>query len=201
MRPQTILEVLDGGFAIVRARPGLLLGLSAVFIVPLSVLSAFLRRSATGSSGSELLEDPWLLNSTAPGDGWAPFLVGMLGRSLVQTIVAFAVGRLVSAWYSDREADLAEVLRWIARRAHVIVAAWVLTHLLQALGLVGVGVGALIVAVFTTVVAPVVAIEQVGPIAAIRRSFALVRGRVGPVLFFCLRPPLFIVFPPPWKIW
>lgn len=186
MRPQSVIEILDGGFAIVRARPGLLLGISALFIVPFSVLSAFLRRGETGASVSDVLDDPSLFNSTAPGDGAIAFVIGVLGRSLVQTIVAFAVGRLVAAWYSDREADLTEVLRWIFRRIHVIVAAWVLVHVLEAIGLLGVGVGALIVATFTIVVAPALAIERLGPIAAIRRSFALVRGRFAPALGFFL---------------
>lgn len=184
LRPQSLLEILDGGFAIVRARSSLLLGISAVFIVPLSVLSAYLQRDLITTDGSELFNDPWLFQSTAPGGGWTAFVVGFLARSLVQSVVAVAIGLLIAAWYSDREAELTDVLKWLSRRAHVILAAWFLTHLLQGLGLVGAVVGALVVAVFTTVVAPVVAVEQAGPIEAIRRSFSLVSGRFGTVLAF-----------------
>ena len=184
MRPQSTLEVLDSGFAIIRARPGLVLGLAAVFMVPLSLVSAWVRRDETGRDGSELFDDPQLFAIVSPGDGPAAFLVSVLGRSLAQTVVAFAIGRLVAAWYADREADLTEILGWVLRRLPVIATAWLLAHLLQAAGLVVFVVGALIVAMFTVVVAPVLAVEQVGPIAALRRSFRLVSGRFVPVAVF-----------------
>ena len=191
MRPQSVIEVLDGGFAVVRARPGPVLGIAAVFIVPLSVIAAWFRRDLLADDAVDLFEEPSLLFATAPGeDGWA-LLVSFLARSVAQTFVAVAIGMLVTAWYSDRDLELGAVVVRLVRRSPVILAAWLLAHLAQAVGLVGFGIGALIVAVFTTVVAPVVAIEGVGPITALRRSHSLVRGRFGAVLGFFLLSGLF----------
>ena len=59
MRPQGLLDILDGGFAVIRGRPGLILGISAVFVMPLAVLSGYLQRDLLdGESLFDVLGDP-----------------------------------------------------------------------------------------------------------------------------------------------
>ncbi len=183
LRPQTVLELLDSGFAIVRSRPALVLGVAAVFHFPLALTLGFLQRNEP-SRNEALLDDVRGYLSTSTGTDTTNEVIALLIASLIHTVVAVAVGLLVSAWYSERDPDLKDVLGWMVRHLPTVTLAWLLVHLLQAAGLVALGVGALIAAVFTTVVAPVLAVERVGPIDAIRRSVSMVRARFSQVLAF-----------------
>ncbi len=185
MRPQSLIEVLDAGFALVRSAPVLLFSIVAVFHVPLAVLSAYLRRGSLGFDNQFLLGDP-----TVAGQGFgsavASSALSFVAGSLIQTIAGVAIGLVVTSWYSDRDPDVVGVLASVGKRLHWIVLAWLMVHLLEVVALVGFVVGSLLIAVLFVVVGPVMAVEGVGPVTAIKRSVRLVRGRYGSALSFFL---------------
>ena len=183
MRPQGFVDLLDAGFAVMRTNPLLVLGLGAVFVTPLALLSGYLQRDLLdGESFFDVFGDPSV--SAANDTQWDATAVSLVGGSLTQTLVAVGIGRAVSSWYAEDEPDLAEVLVWVVKRSPVILLAWLLAHILQLIGLVALIVGAFVVAVFTIAVAPVIGVEGSGPIVALRRSFALVRTRFWPCAMF-----------------
>ena len=183
MRPQGLVDLLDAGFAVVRASPALVLGLSAVFVTPLALLSGYLQRDLLdGESFFDVFSDPSV--SAANDTQWDATVVSLVGGSLAQTFVAVGIARVVSSWYADTEPDLGNVLGWLLRRSPLILLAWLMAHALQVLGLVALVVGMLVVAVFTIAVAPVLGVEGGGPINALQRSFSLVRSRFWLCLVF-----------------
>jgi len=183
MRPQSLIEVLDSGFALVRSAPILLFSIVAVFDIPVAVLSAYLRRDALSVDNQLIFGDPTLVNQGF-GSAMAASAVSFLAGSLIQTIAGVAIGMVVVAWYSDREPDIAGILGKLARRIHWVVIAWLMVHLLELVGLIGIGIGAFLVACLLVVVGPAMAVEDIGPLASIRRSVRLVRGRFAPTMLF-----------------
>ncbi len=183
MRPQSVLEVLDSGFVLVRSKPWLLFSIVAVFNVPVAVLAAYLRRDSFSFDNRFLLGDPTVTTGSLGVDG-AATTIGYMAGSLIQTIAAVAIGLVVTGWYSDRDPDVGSVLAAVARRIHWVLIAWLLVHVIEILGLVGLVIGSLLMAVLMVVVAPVIAVEGAGPLTAIKRSVGLVRGRYAPALGF-----------------
>ncbi len=51
----TVPDILDGGFAILKRAPATIIGLTAVFVVPVQGLGAWLNR---GTEGVALRRDP-----------------------------------------------------------------------------------------------------------------------------------------------
>jgi len=185
MRPQSLIEVLDSGFALVRSSPVLLFSIVAVFHIPVAVLSAYLRRGSLGFDNQFLLQDPTIAGQGF-GSAVAASSVSFVAGSLIQTIAGVAIGLVVTSWYSDRDPDVAGILASVGRRMHWVVLAWLLVHLLEVLALIGFIVGSLLVAVLFVVVGPVMAVEGAGPVVAIKRSTRLVRGRYWSALSFFL---------------
>ncbi len=184
LRPQSVLEILDSGFSLIRARPGLLLGLVAVLQVPVTVVVAYLRRDSVGFDSQFIFSDPAVTSGPLSGRIDSA-LVGIISGSVIQALSAVAIGGLVAAWYADRDPDVTELLLGVGRRIHVVLIAWFLVHVLEILAVLGLLIGSFFVAVLMLVVAPIVAVEQAGPITAIRRSVHLVRGRfVSAMVFF-----------------
>ncbi|MFQ5558788.1 MAG: hypothetical protein ACE5GB_14940 [Acidimicrobiales bacterium] len=184
LRPLSVVELLDVGFAIIRARPAVVLMSSAVFVVPLALVTGFLQRDLLdGQSFLDVLSDPTLY-SADDASGFDATAVDLVGGSVVQALVGAAVAVLIAGWYVDMELDIVTLLGRLVRRAPVILAAWAVAHLMMVVGLVVFAVGALLVAVHLVVVAPVVAVENLGPIRALRRSRRLVRGRFWSVAWF-----------------
>ncbi len=183
LRPQSVLEILDSGFSLIRARPGLLLGLVAVLQVPVAVVMAYLRRDSVGFDSQFLFSDPTVASGPLSGRVDST-VVGIVSGSVIQALSAVAIGGLVAAWYSDRDPDVTELLLGVGRRIHVVLIAWFLVHVLEILAVFGLLIGSFLVAVLMLVVAPVVAVEQAGPITAIKRSVRLVRGRYVPAMVF-----------------
>src|SRR4051794_27293731 len=62
LRPMTTSDLLDGGFAILKTRPGAVFGVSAAIIIPFHALQAFLARNVVNDSGNTFGS---LLNDTS----------------------------------------------------------------------------------------------------------------------------------------
>lgn len=191
LRPMTAADILDGGFAVVKARPRRILAITAGFVVPTHLLAAFLQRDAMGGLGVAdfFTEDPTILNEQANSDPTGQMVAGLL-LTLIPAIalvcVAAAVAHLVAQWTMGRDAPAGEMLGVVGRRWWPLLGSFVLVKVAEAAGLLGCYIGiAFIMALFVPV-APIIGVEGGGPVEAVKRSVRLTRGRYFPTLGIAL---------------
>jgi hypothetical protein len=186
LRPMTIGDLLDGGFNVLRARPRIVLGLAAVFVVPTQLVVAFINRDAIEELQSVL--DTFatgVVAETGPDPFWLPY-VGLALSSLAQSLVAGAIALLVVAWYSDEQPDGREVLHRLGPRLPALFLAWLVVHACELSATLFGGIGGVVLMALFIVVVPIVVVEQAGPMAAISRSTSLTGRRFWAVLGFGL---------------
>jgi hypothetical protein len=185
----TIGDLLDGGFNVLRARPRLVLGLAALFVIPAELIAAYIARNAVEDIRNVL--DTLTSNTgTTPDTGldnwWLPY-VGIALQFLSRALAGASITVVVVAWYSDEQPDGREVLRRLGPRLPSLLLAWLVAHVAIAGGaftLLGIG-GFVLMALFIVVV-PIVVIEGSGAFAALSRSTSLTGRRFWPVLGFGL---------------
>jgi len=178
----TMSDLLDGAFAIIKRAPATIVGLTALFVVPIQVLAAFLGRGVEGFDLDEALQQT---NTTfeigAQPNGWSGFVL-QLGSMLALVVLAAAIARLVSAWYVGHDLSRGDLLRGTLPIAWPLLASWFLVHVLEGISILGLGVLPLAVMTWFLVTAPVIGAERLGPIRAMRRSARLVQRRFWNVL-------------------
>jgi hypothetical protein len=191
LRPMTVADVLDGGFAVLKARPRRILGLVAAFVIPAQLLIAFLERSALG--GRTVVElwtsDPTVLNETADtnqAEQLAGTVLQLVLPAIALVFLAAAIAHLVSAWSVGHDPSGREMLSVAGRRWWPLLASFVLVKAAEAVGVLGCYVGAVFVMPLFVAVAPVIGVEAVGPVAALQRSARLTGHRYWPVLGIAL---------------
>ncbi|MCX7621129.1 MAG: hypothetical protein N2037_09845, partial [Acidimicrobiales bacterium] len=136
----TISDILDGAFAVLKARPGKVLAISAATVLPVQLLGALLLRGTyLGGAGSVSVTDIFATGTDtgAWSDASAPALfilivVQLAAQNLSLFFLGGAVARLVSAWYAGGDITAAEALRASYRRGHLHLAAWFPLFVLKA---------------------------------------------------------------------
>jgi hypothetical protein len=181
-------DVLDGAFKLYKGNARSVILITAAFMVPIQLLTAFYQRDVLGGAQlSDLVNDPSVLGGAeAEGAGMVGTLIAVLATALVMPLVAGAVCRVVAASYLGEELAPADAVRAVAPRWWAFAAAWVLVHLLEGLGTLLLLLPGLLAMALMVAVAPAIAIEGLGPIGAMRRSARLVRPRMFPVLGIAL---------------
>ena len=184
--PMTMSDLLDGGFTIIKRAPATIVGLTALLVIPIQVLAAFLNRGIEGFDFDEAVADTGAtfdVGGTAgtAGSGWSGVVL-QIGSMLALVVVAAAIARLVSAWYVGHDLSTGELLRGTLPIAWALFASWVLVHLLEGVSVLGLGILPLAVMTWFLVTAPVIGVERVGPIKAMKRSARLVNRRFWNVL-------------------
>ena len=179
LRPMTVGAQLDGGYDVVRARPRDVLLLTAVFVIPLQLLVAFLNRDALRDGGSLLAEVLWRLGSDTGGVGW---VLGFAALALAYTLAAAAITVTVIGWYAGRRPTPGDALRAVLDRGLALVMLWALVLLSVAVGLLGLVLGAVVVMALLSPAVPALMVEGLGPVDAVRRSVRLARPRIGYVV-------------------
>ena len=179
----TMSDLLDGGFAILRAAPATIIGFTALFVIPIQLAGAWLNRGIEGFDADEVVEE----SSASFNVGFsvaegAAALVLQLGSMIALVIVAAALARLVSAWYVGRDLTTGELLRGTLPLLWALVASCVLVHVLELVSVIGFGILPIAVMNWFLLTAPVIGAERTGPIQAMRRSARLVNRRFWPVL-------------------
>lgn len=185
------MDIADGSFEIMRARPRVVAIIIMTFVLPVRMFATWLQRdflsaissldittldTQTGTfEGSEELESLDNLNSLSGIDTFLSLLtLPFLGVALTWLVLGWRIGE-------DR--TVMECLLYTFRRSHKILAAFVLCKLIQLIGGVLLIIPFFVATVGLLLVAPVMAAEDLGPIASIRRSWELIRQRFAPSLF------------------
>ena len=169
--------ILDHALATMRARASTVALLAVAIVLPLSVVVQVLQIQ---SVGLDSVGDPL---SGFDGDGNVDTLLlvtAVLVSSLQVTLMAGALAPMVVD--GDRDAAAAELAGRLLRRMPAVLLGWVLVKGLEALGLLGIIVGALVRMFFCVLVTPIIVCEKANPFRAIGRSFHLVGRQFGRVV-------------------
>jgi hypothetical protein len=184
--PQTAPALLDGAFAIIKRAPATVIGLTALFVIPAEVLSAWMTNHVHSvnlvslfESGDSSFVDPDQTGST----GNILWIYGaLLPSALALVFVGAGIARLVGAWQVGADLTLGEVLRGIWPRTWSLLGAAVLVKLVEAVGMLGCTIAVLATIALCMVTVPAIVNEQLGPFDGVRRSFRLVQRRFWPVV-------------------
>lgn len=173
-RPLTLLGIADGAFAIMRARPRTVAGIVAAFVLPSQLLTVWLQREALSALSIDNFDST---NGTFGGDTgeFGVFAGGPVAIAMPLIVLPFigvALTHLVVGWRDGEDRSILDCLRFTLRRSHLIIAALIISKILQ-------GITLLIATPVTMIVAPVLAAEGTGPIESLRRANRLARPRFG----------------------
>ena len=182
----TVGDVLDGAFKIFKANARTLVLVTAAVVVPLQLVSSFVLRSQFDVGFLNMFRDPTLAESVAEqqnslSQAVLSILTALIAL-LVTPFVTGAVAKVVAASYLGRELGPGDALKQGARRFPALIGAFILVHLLELVGFVLCILPGIALMAMFTLVAPAIAIEDIGPVAGMKRSWNLVRRRFWPVL-------------------
>jgi hypothetical protein len=189
LHPMSLGDILDGAFKLLRANARTLIVCVAVFTVPTQLLASVAQRGMLGGRGLlSAINDP---SSTAAGglsnNGSLVLALTASGISLLVTpFIAGAVSRVVAASYLGQSLDPGSALRAALRRFPSLLVATVLVHLIELPAFVACIFPGLAFMAMFVMTAPAIAIEELGPIRGMRRSWRLVKGRFWPTLGIAL---------------
>jgi len=178
LRPRSVFDILDGAIARLVGAPATVIGVVAVFVVPVQFLAAYLTRSQYGNvEWGSLFDQTATFGSTSSAiDPDLAFLVSLLPL-IVLPFAGGAIGHLMAAWQVGQRPTTGGVLGAVARSTPALLVSFVAIHVLEfgaAILLVFPGV---MVMTLYMVTAPVNVVEVLGPFRGMSRSSALVRRR------------------------
>ena len=180
LKPLSVGEVLDASFKIVRQSFGTLAGCVLVVAVPLNILNTLITASAS--------DDAFDFDSnTTTGTGFATgtevggTLLTTTLSIVLMSLASAACFRAVSGVYLGERATVGESLRFAMTRLVPVIG----LSFLYVLGLIPAFLALIVpgvwLAVAWSVSFPALLSEGIGPVAALGRSFRLVKGRWWPV--------------------
>lgn len=179
----TVADVLDGGVAVIKAAPRIVITIAAAILVPLELVAAWVQRDSLadrGFAGAISAATSPSNSSTAGIDLAAIAVLALSGVALA--LVTGAVAALLQGWYSGVAPSAREALRTALQHAPALVAAWIIVHVAElGAGIVVVLPGVLVMPLFLAT-SPAIVFEHLGPWSAVRRSWRLTRTRYGAVL-------------------
>lgn len=182
---RSTLAIIDESVRFLRINLGMLLGITAVILLPLQFIVLALPGSALRGARPDRTADIIF------GSLNQPSAIGtLLGTLVFESIALFTIatiyGHLASIWYSRGSISGEELLIASIKRSPRIVVAWAITHvLLAAAGALSLGAFAVIIGPMFMVVAPVMGAEQLGIIDAIKRSWILCSSRfIGSIILY-----------------
>ncbi|MEO8692020.1 MAG: hypothetical protein ABI658_00805 [Acidimicrobiales bacterium] len=173
LRPMRLVDVMDGAFAVLKSQPRAVTLLLLPMVLPVSLLQAYLGRGSGNASIVEFFSSPGRFGRIVNDQGWSAIVY--LLDLMVLSISGALMGKMLALWFEGKVPDAAVVLRASGRIVPRALAAFVLVHLIEAVAAVGLGVGTLLVIPLVSLTSPVIGIENIGPVAAVRRSWALTR--------------------------
>jgi hypothetical protein len=172
----TLSDIVDGAFKLFKANFRTIVIVTAVFLVPVDLVAAFLGRHATINFGA------FSGRTTTASDAGVALPVGywLLTAAdyfLIRPLVAGAVSMVVAESYLGRQTEPEQALDVARRRFPALVVASFVTHLVAVIGFAFCIVpGVILVGLFAGVT-PAIVVEGLGPFRGIRRSGRLFRPR------------------------
>ena len=181
-RPLNVIDLLDGAFAALRYRPRVVFFSMLWIVIPAALIEGWNSRGVLGGGGLlGVINDPTLLQEASDSSGYATSVfaygVDWLRVSFIGVSMAFMVDR----WAHGEDPSVKDVMWFTVRRAPVWLAAFLLGKLI--IGVTGwLVVPWVMFALGFALLSPVLAIEGLGPIKSLKRSFKLMRLRTSQIL-------------------
>jgi len=173
-RPLTVMDLADGAFTIMRLRPQTVAIVVAVFVLPTQLIASYLQRDVLASLSFDSLNDPNNASFQSPADVIGGSLISSALLYLTLPFVGVAITHLVKGWKDGTDRSAGECLIFTFRKTPTILAAFIISKLLQTITLT-------FATPFIASVAPIIGAEQAGPVTAVRRSVDLTKRRAGPM--------------------
>ena len=170
-------DILDGAFALFRANFRTIVIIIAVVSAPVHLISAIATRNALLGAHEVFSNNPNGTTTTSTSNSsTVSFVAALLGLLLIP-YVAGAVSKVVAASYVGESLGPGPALRASLRRFLSLFAAWVLVHIAEVFGVILLIIPGLLFMSMFLMTAPVIVLEGLGPIAGMRRSSRLGKGR------------------------
>jgi len=182
LRPMTVTDVLDGAIAVIKAAPRTVFAIAAAIVVPYELVVAFLQRDQLRDRGLGGVLSVFTSTSDSTTTVRPEDIIVIVLGGLALSLVAAAVARVVSAWYADAHIGPGAALSAATRRFPALFVAWIVVHVCEWTGFLGLVVGALFLMPLFAVVVPAIVVEHLGPWKGVRRSMRLTSRRYGAVL-------------------
>lgn len=168
LRPRSIGEILDAALQVCRSRYGTLMKIVAVIVVPLQLFSALVQISTVPGSG------------TSSAKGWGAFAAS-IGSSILSGLAAqlasAACLKPVAMAYVDDRVDWQESLEFAWSRFRDLLGVIVVVYFFSICALTLLVIPGIYLWISWLVTLPIVLLEGGRPLAVMRRSAELVRGR------------------------
>ncbi len=182
LAPMTTADVLDGSFDLIRSKFRPLLVLSLLLALPMAIATFVLNYlfSAQGGAVTGSIIDGFTAGSLAAG--LSVTAVSLIISIVFSPLIMGAITRVVAGSFLGREFEGGAALKSMVPFWITLIVASLLAQLALIPGFLAFGVGALVVAALFWVTIPVIAIEEVGPIEALKRSWRLMSARLLPYI-------------------
>ena len=178
LRPLSVGEVLDASFKVVRQSFGTLAACVLVVALPLNIVNTLIQASTSDNAFN--LDSATTTDDVGTGTELAGVLLTTALSLVLTTIAAAACFRAVSSVYLGEKPTVGGSLAFAASRVLPVI----VLSIVYFIGLIPAFIALIIpgiwLAVAWSVSYPALLSEGLGPIAALGRSFRLVRGRWWP---------------------
>jgi hypothetical protein len=175
LRPLSVGEVLDASFKIVRQSFGTLAGCVLVVALPLNIVNTLI--TASTSDNAFNLDTASTDSDLSTGTELAGFLLTTTLALVLTTLAAAACFRAVSGVYLGEQPTVGSSLSFAAGRVLPLIVLSLLYFFGVTFAILGLIVASFWLAVAWSLSFPALLSEGIGPVAAIGRSFRLVKGR------------------------
>jgi hypothetical protein len=181
MRPRRVGEILDAAIKLYIANARILMGLAAVVVIPLQLLTAVVLLS-TVPSGSDVPSGPFSGTNSATDKAAAIGAQATLevASLLVGALVTAACVKAVSDAYLGQAPAIGESLRFALRRLVRVVGLEIVLNLGLVLAFIALIIPGIWLYAAWSVAVPCLLIERRGIFRALGRSRRLVKGRWWP---------------------
>lgn len=184
LRPRTVGEILDLAFKLYTSHIRKLLIIAAVVFIPIGIIQLFITSGST-LDPMDLLDPEAMTTGDFPA-GFTAFLGGTLVLSLISLIgTLFVQGasiKLFAGAFQGIEQTWQESVRFGIDKSLLILGTAILGALGAGIGLIFCIVPGVWLWTSWYVAIPALLVEGTRPVAALRRSFQLVKQRFWPVL-------------------
>ena len=186
IHPMTLVDILDGAFALLKANARKLFLVVVTFGVPIQLASAYASRGVlNGQSLLSVFSNPSVFQNTSQS-GSGPSAAVRLFLQLLSwvglAVAGGAISRIVGATYLGGDEPVESGLRAAAASSLALIGGAVIVHLVEGVGFVLFIVPGLMAMAASVAVSPAIVIERLGPLAGVRRSWKLMAPRLWPTI-------------------
>lgn len=189
LRPRTFTATLDAGFDLLTYRWTEMMAATAAIMLPLYAIPQAIATGTQYTAADELertLGDASVNRVLPSGLDFSNFgiwqVVTMFAGMASIALVGVAVSHLAAGWIMGGDPTIRSALRLTVSRSGVVVLALAAALPLRLLGVAACFIGLVFVVTWLLMVSPVIALEGIGPIAALKRSARLANRRFGSTL-------------------